>query len=108
MKFTAADIKTLIREELTATDKNDIERMIKKQLKDDLEAEVKKAFSLLKEYRESRDEPGEPTYIETFFKDKDDNWKPLIDTVDREHLAALVEEVRVMASADGAHMFEME
>ncbi len=72
------------------------------------EAEVKKAFSLLREYRESRDEPGEPTYIETFFKDKDDSWKPLIDTVDREHLADLVEEVRVMASADGAHMFEVE
>jgi len=70
--------------------------------------EVKKAFSLLKEFREGRDEPGDIPYIETFFKDKDDNWKPLIDTVDREHLADLVEEVRVMASADGAHMFEVE
>ena len=72
------------------------------------EAEVKKAFSLLKEFRDSRDEPGDIPYIETFFNDNDDMWKTLIDTVDREHLADLVEEVRVMASADGAHMFEME
>ena len=43
MKITAAEIKVLIREELTATDKNDIERMIKRQLKDELESEVKKA-----------------------------------------------------------------
>ena len=40
MKFTVTELKLLINEELTKTDKNDIERMIKKQIKDELKNEV--------------------------------------------------------------------
>tara|TARA_R110002020_G_scaffold44161_4_gene127570 strand:+ start:3109 stop:3453 length:345 start_codon:yes stop_codon:yes gene_type:complete len=45
MPFTAADLKRLIREELTATDKTDIERMIRKQLNSDLDPAVEKAVT---------------------------------------------------------------
>ncbi len=58
------------------------------------EEEMQKAFSMLVEYREQFDEPGEPTYVETFFKNKDGSWSTWLDTVDREHLAALVEKSR--------------
>ena len=58
------------------------------------EDEVKKAFSMLKDYRESQDEPGDEPYIETFFKDRNDEWRTGLDTVDREHLADLVEQIR--------------
>ena len=42
MDITANELSRLIREELTKTDKNDIERMIKQQLKADLDDAVKK------------------------------------------------------------------
>ena len=43
MHITLPQLKQLIAEELTATDKKDIERMIRKQLKDDLKSAVEKA-----------------------------------------------------------------
>ena len=62
------------------------------------DTEVKKAFSMLKDYRDSQDEPGDEPYIKTFFKDRDDEWCTGLDTVDREMLAGLVEENRNQAS----------
>ena len=43
MDITANELRRLIAEELSSTDKNDIERMIKKHLKADLEAAVTKS-----------------------------------------------------------------
>ena len=43
MPLTMPQLKQLIAEELTATDKKDIERLIRKQLKDDLKDAVAKA-----------------------------------------------------------------
>ena len=43
MHITLPQLKQLIAEELTATDKKDIERMIRKQLKDDLKSAEEKA-----------------------------------------------------------------
>jgi len=43
MTITTTDIKHLIKEKLTATDKADIERMIRSQLKDELAQEVTKS-----------------------------------------------------------------
>ena len=65
------------------------------------EEEMQKAFSMLVEYREQFDEPGEPTYVETFFKNKDGSWSTWLDTVDREMLADLVE-LEVLHALDGA------
>ena len=62
--------------------------------------EVTDAFYALKEYRDSRDEEGDIPYVETFFHGlgKMPNgapvWRTMLDTVDREHLAGLVEELR--------------
>ena len=62
--------------------------------------EVVDAFYALKEYREARDEPGDIPYVETFFHGlgKMPNgspvWRTMLDTVDREHLADLVERLR--------------
>jgi len=56
--------------------------------------EVGQAFTLLKEYRDAQDDPGDIPYVETFFKDKDDTWSTWLDTVDREHLADLVDRIR--------------
>jgi hypothetical protein len=56
--------------------------------------EVKKAFSVLKDYRDATDEPGEEPYIETFFKDHNSEWCTGLDTVDREHLTGIVESLR--------------
>jgi hypothetical protein len=56
--------------------------------------EVNQAFMLLKEYRDAQDEPGEIPYVNTFFKDRDETWSTGLDTVDREHLAGLVENIR--------------
>ena len=55
---------------------------------------LNQAFTLLKEYRDAQDEPDDIPYVETFFKDKDDAWSTWLDTVDREHLTVLVEEIR--------------
>ncbi len=76
--------------------------------------EVKKAFSILKEYRESQDEPGEDSYIETFFHgigklpSGGPVWRTMLDTVDREMLANIVEEYRSGAISDGSHIFDIE
>jgi hypothetical protein len=62
--------------------------------------EVELAFNALKDYRDARDEPGDESYIETFFHGLGKllggkpNWRTCLDTVDREHLAGLVEENR--------------
>jgi len=57
-------------------------------------AEVENAFNVLKDYRDAKDEPDEEPYIETFFKDHNNEWCTGLDTVDREHLAGLVEDLR--------------
>ncbi len=63
-------------------------------------AEVALAFNALKEYRDAEDESGEESYIETFFHGLGKMpggkpvWRTGLDTVDREHLADLVEKVR--------------
>ena len=68
--------------------------------------EVKLAFNALKDYRDAEDEPGEESYIETFFHglgkmpDGTPVWKTGLDTVDREHLAGLVEQIRKQASCN--------
>lgn len=62
--------------------------------------EVVDAFYALKEYRDAEDEPGEESYVETFFHGlgKMPNgapaWRTMLDTVDREHLAGFVEQIR--------------
>ena len=62
--------------------------------------EVKEAFSILKEYRDARDEPNDESYIETFFHGPGKMlggkpiWRTDLDTVDREMLAGLVEQNR--------------
>ena len=78
------------------------------------EDEVKKAFTQLKEYRDAQDEPNDISYIETFFHGPGKMlggkpiWRTDLDTVDREMLAGLVEEIRERASTDGSHIFEIE
>ena len=63
-------------------------------------SEVELAFNALKDYRDVRDEPGDESYIETFFHglgrllDGKPNWRTDLDTVDREHLAGIVEDLR--------------
>ena len=63
-------------------------------------AEITLAFNALKDYRDAGDEPGEETYIETFFHGLGKMpggkpvWRTMLDTVDREHLAGLVEQIR--------------
>jgi len=63
-------------------------------------SEVELAFNTLKDYRDARDEPGDESYIETFFHGLGKlpagkpNWRTHLDTVDREHLAGLVEKCR--------------
>ena len=67
-------------------------------------AEVTLAFNALKDYRDAEDEPGEESYIETFFHGLGKMpggkpvWRTGLDTVDREHLAGLVEQIRKQAS----------
>jgi len=62
--------------------------------------EVELAFNALKDYRDAQDEPGDEPYIETFFHglgklpNGKPNWRTGLDTVDREHLAGLVEDIR--------------
>ena len=56
--------------------------------------EVKSAFYSYKKWRDKMDEPGEIPYVNTFFMDKDDNWRTMLDTVDREYLSYYVEEAR--------------
>jgi len=62
--------------------------------------EVELAFNALKDYRDAQDEPGDEPYIETFFHGLGKllggkpNWRTELDTVDREHLAGLVEDIR--------------
>jgi hypothetical protein len=64
------------------------------------EEEVTLAFYKLKEYRDAQDEPGDIPYVETFFHGLgktptgDPIWREWLDTVDREMLAGLVEELR--------------
>jgi hypothetical protein len=63
-------------------------------------AEVTEAFNALKEYRDAEDEPGEESYIETFFHGLGKMpggkpvWRTGLDTVDREHLAGFIEGIR--------------
>ena len=67
---------------------------------DALPSEVELAFNALKDYRDARDEPDEESYIETFFHGLGKMpggkpvWRTMLDTVDREHLAGLVEDIR--------------
>jgi len=62
--------------------------------------EVTKAFNNLKEYRDAQDEPDDIPYVETFFHglgklpSGDPIWRTMLDTVDREMLASLVETAR--------------
>ena len=62
--------------------------------------EVELAFNILKEYRDAEDEPGEESYIETFFHGLGKmpggkpNWRTCLDTVDHEHLAGIVKDLR--------------
>jgi hypothetical protein len=62
--------------------------------------EVTKAFYSLKEHRDAQDEPGDIPYVETFFHglgrlpSGDPVWRTMLDTVDREMLADLVEQNR--------------
>ena len=62
--------------------------------------EVTLAFNALKEYRDAEDEPGEESYIETFFHGLGKmpggkpSWRTCLDTVDREMLADIVESNR--------------
>jgi len=64
------------------------------------EEEVKLAFLKLKEYRDAQDMPLDIPYIETFFHglgklpSGDPVWRTMLDTVDREMLADLVEQIR--------------
>jgi hypothetical protein len=64
------------------------------------ESEVKDAFGLLKEYRDARDSPGDTPYVEAFFHGPGKLlgggpiWCTMLDTVDREHLANLIENIR--------------
>ena len=66
--------------------------------------EVTLAFNALKEYRDAEDEPGEDSYVETFFHGLGKMpggkpvWRTGLDTEDREHLARLVEQIRKQAS----------
>ena len=63
-------------------------------------AEVTLAFNTLKDYRDAEDEPGDEPYVETFFHGLGKMpggkpvWRTCLDTVDREHLANIVEEIR--------------
>ena len=62
--------------------------------------EVELAFNALKDYRDAQDEPGDEPYIETFFHGLGKMpggkpvWRTHLDTVDREHLAGIVEDLR--------------
>ena len=64
------------------------------------DAEIKEAFSILKDYRDAQDEPNDIPYVETFFHGLGKllggkpNWRTDLDTVDREMLVGIVERNR--------------
>ena len=83
MDFNARELRQLIREELTKTDKAEIKRMISKELDKGLKKELSKAIEDELKSKDTKDEIGEITkkVLKKLYKDLSMHHPYIIDRI---------------------------